>query len=56
MGKQIAPEGVKVINMAFDVTPARYVTAIFTEKGAFRPSDIAKLSSERDSEGIRLTP
>jgi methylthioribose-1-phosphate isomerase len=56
MGKQIAPEGVKVINMAFDVTPARYVTAIFTEKGAFRPFDIAKLSSGRDSEGIRLTP
>ncbi|GAM09234.1 methylthioribose-1-phosphate isomerase [Geobacter sp. OR-1] len=32
-GVQIAPEGVKVQNPAFDVTPARYVTAIITEKG-----------------------
>jgi len=40
---QIAPEGVRVRNMAFDVTPHRYVTAIITEKGAFRPEDIKKL-------------
>ncbi|HLB25368.1 MAG TPA: S-methyl-5-thioribose-1-phosphate isomerase [Nitrospirota bacterium] len=39
----IAPEGVKVANPAFDVTPARYVTAIITEKGAFAPRDIRKL-------------
>jgi methylthioribose-1-phosphate isomerase len=32
-GIQIAPEGVKVRNPSFDVTPARYVTAIITEKG-----------------------
>ncbi len=43
-GQQITPDGVDVINMAFDVTPARYVTAIITEKGAFRPRDIRKLS------------
>ncbi len=49
-GKQITPDGVKVINLAFDVTPARYVTAIITEKGAFRPKDIKKLASE----GINL--
>jgi methylthioribose-1-phosphate isomerase len=42
-GQRIAPEGVKVRNMAFDVTPARYITAIITEKGAFRPRDIRKL-------------
>ncbi len=42
-GQRIAPEGVDVINMAFDVTPAKYVTAIITEKGAFRPRDIRKL-------------
>ncbi|RME64126.1 MAG: S-methyl-5-thioribose-1-phosphate isomerase, partial [Nitrospirae bacterium] len=42
-GQRIAPEGVKVRNMAFDVTPARYITAIITEKGAFRPKDIKKL-------------
>jgi methylthioribose-1-phosphate isomerase len=32
-GLPIAPEGVKVRNPAFDVTPARYITAIITEKG-----------------------
>jgi methylthioribose-1-phosphate isomerase len=49
-GQQITPEGVKIINMAFDVTPARYVTAIITEKGAFRPKDIKKLNHK----GINL--
>ncbi len=33
MGKRVAPVGVNVYNPAFDVTPARYVTAIVTEKG-----------------------
>ena len=32
-GVAIAPEGIKVRNPAFDVTPARYVTAIVTENG-----------------------
>jgi methylthioribose-1-phosphate isomerase len=32
-GKQIAPNGVKVENPAFDVTPNKYVTAIITELG-----------------------
>lgn len=32
-GLPIAPGGVKVRNPAFDVTPARYITAIITEKG-----------------------
>ncbi len=32
-GVQIAPEGVFVRNPAFDVTPARNITAIITEKG-----------------------
>jgi methylthioribose-1-phosphate isomerase len=51
----IAPEGVLVRNMAFDVTPARYVTAFFTEKGAFRPRDLALLAEERaDLEKVRL--
>lgn len=34
---QIAPEGIKVANPAFDVTPNRYVTAIITEKGVIYP-------------------
>jgi methylthioribose-1-phosphate isomerase len=32
-GIAIAPEGVKVRNPAFDVTPARFITAIITENG-----------------------
>jgi methylthioribose-1-phosphate isomerase len=32
----IAPEGTKVANPAFDVTPNRYVTAIVTERGIAR--------------------
>jgi methylthioribose-1-phosphate isomerase len=43
---QIAPDGVKVRNIAFDVTPYKYVTAIITEKGAFRPKDIKKLMKD----------
>jgi len=30
------PEGVSVENPAFDVTPAKYVTAIVTERGIAR--------------------
>jgi methylthioribose-1-phosphate isomerase len=40
---RIAPDGVKVRNIAFDVTPHKYITAIITEKGAFRPRDLKKL-------------
>ncbi|MFQ5768872.1 MAG: S-methyl-5-thioribose-1-phosphate isomerase [Acidobacteriota bacterium] len=36
-GKSIAPDGVKAANYAFDVTPARLVTAIITEAGIARP-------------------
>ncbi len=54
-GRRIAPEGVHVINLAFDVTPAKYVTAFFTEKGVFRPGDLKKLMREDiDLESIRL--
>ncbi len=37
MGKRIAPKNIKVYNPAFDVTPARLITAIITETGV-RPS------------------
>ncbi len=36
-GVRIAPEGVRVANPAFDVTPQRYITAIITESGIVRP-------------------
>jgi methylthioribose-1-phosphate isomerase len=52
---RIAPEGVKVRNLAFDVTPAKYVTAIITEKGVFRPDDLKRLTDpEADIEKLRI--
>ncbi len=52
---QIAPDGVTVLNPAFDVTPARYITAIITEKGAFQPKDIRKLADGKtDPEKLRI--
>ena len=35
-GKRIAPEGIKVYNPAFDVTPNRLIDAIITDKGVIR--------------------
>jgi methylthioribose-1-phosphate isomerase len=56
-GHRVAPKDVNVINLAFDVTPARYVTAFFTEKGAFRPTDVRKLMRDDiDIVSIRLRP
>jgi methylthioribose-1-phosphate isomerase len=35
-GKQMTPDGCGIENPAFDVTPAKYVTAIITERGVLR--------------------
>jgi methylthioribose-1-phosphate isomerase len=35
-GKQLTPHGVGVCNPAFDVTPAKYISAIITERGVLR--------------------
>jgi methylthioribose-1-phosphate isomerase len=35
-GKQLTPNGVGICNPAFDVTPAKYISAIFTERGVLR--------------------
>ena len=48
-GRKLTPEGVQVENPAFDVTPAKYVTAIVTEKGIARApyeQSLAKLARE----------
>jgi methylthioribose-1-phosphate isomerase len=42
-GPSIAPDGVKVMNPAFDVTPARLIRAIITERGAVAPADLYRL-------------
>jgi methylthioribose-1-phosphate isomerase len=39
----LAPEGVAVRNPAFDVTPARLITAIITEHGVARDDYPARL-------------
>ena len=35
-GKQMTPNGAAIQNPAFDVTPAKYITAIITEQGVLR--------------------
>jgi methylthioribose-1-phosphate isomerase len=41
-GQRVAPEGVPVANIAFDVTPRRYLTGIITERGiAYPPFDVS---------------
>ena len=48
-GKAVTPEGVEIENPAFDVTPARFVTAIITERGIVRApyeEGLRKLSEE----------
>ncbi|MGB3402106.1 MAG: S-methyl-5-thioribose-1-phosphate isomerase [Microcoleaceae cyanobacterium] len=37
---RICPEGVEFYNPAFDVTPAKLITAIITEKGAVKPEKL----------------
>jgi methylthioribose-1-phosphate isomerase len=47
-GKATAPETISVYNPAFDVTPARYIRAIITERGVIEPvtrETIARLLS-----------
>jgi methylthioribose-1-phosphate isomerase len=38
----IAPRDVPVYNPAFDVTPAEFITGIVTERGVFKPHELAK--------------
>jgi methylthioribose-1-phosphate isomerase len=48
-GKQMVPDGVEIENPAFDVTPAKYVAAIITEKGIARApygESLAKLAGK----------
>ena len=41
-GQRIAPEGVPVANIAFDITPHRYLSGIITERGiAYPPFDLS---------------
>jgi methylthioribose-1-phosphate isomerase len=42
-GSKTAPDGVDVYNPAFDITDARNITAIITEKGVIEKPDIKKI-------------
>ncbi len=51
-GVPVAPEGMEVENPAFDVTPAKYVTAIITERGVAYPpftESLAKLAAKESA-------
>jgi methylthioribose-1-phosphate isomerase len=56
-GQRIAPEGIKILNPAFDVTPHRYVTAIITELGVIDSpcakslTELLNSGKEWDTEG-----
>jgi methylthioribose-1-phosphate isomerase len=49
-GRPAAPEGASVANPAFDVTPARLVSAIVTERGVHRPPYERSLRAEAGTE------
>jgi len=53
-GERRAPAGVRVYNPAFDVTPARLVTAIVTEAGIVRDPDEARVLALLRGAGIRV--
>ena len=44
--KRIAPEGIKVLNPAFDITPLKYVTAIICEEGILYKEDLDKFRTK----------
>jgi methylthioribose-1-phosphate isomerase len=50
-GRRIVPDEAEVVNPAFDVTPAEYISGIITEKGVLRPpyeESIQKASEGRE--------
>lgn len=56
-GQRVAPEGVAVLNPAFDVTPHRYLSGLITEFGVLRPPfDRALLETARGASASRRQP
>ena len=50
--ERMAPEGVKTYNPAFDVTDAKYITAVVTEKGIVYPpfkDGLARIKNETEN-------
>lgn len=52
-GKQLTPHNVGIENPAFDVTPAKYVTAIITERGVLRAPYSESLSEVESATAAR---
>ncbi|TEX52271.1 MAG: S-methyl-5-thioribose-1-phosphate isomerase [Actinomycetales bacterium mxb001] len=44
-GSRVAPEGADGFNPAFDVTPARYVSAVVTERAVVEPDGVSPVSA-----------
>ena len=42
-GNPVAPKESPARNPAFDVTPAKYITGIITERGILRPSELRRI-------------
>jgi methylthioribose-1-phosphate isomerase len=53
---RFVPEGVPVHNPAFDVTPAAYVTALFTERGVVSPVGASQIAVIGASEARERRP
>src|SRR3954470_10039612 len=57
-GKQMTPDGIRIENPAFDVTPHRYVTAIITERGVAKQpyaESIQSLAVEPEQQAVVAT-
>ncbi len=48
--KRLGPDQSHARNPAFDVTPAKYVTAFITEYGVFKPADLGRLKSTMEKD------
>jgi methylthioribose-1-phosphate isomerase len=55
-GVHIAPDGVHAAHPAFDVTPARYIAAIFTERGVARAPYTDSLRALANSAQLAAAP
>ena len=58
-GRQMTPNGAAIQNPAFDVTPAKYITAIITEHGVLRApyeQSIRQMAAAAHAKNPELTP
>jgi methylthioribose-1-phosphate isomerase len=56
LGRPVAPAGTYAVNPAFDVTPARFITAIVTENGVATPPFPASLKKVAGADGQAARP